>query len=105
VEIIVVDDGSSDGTLDRLRLATVRQPKLNYISLSRNFGHQIALRAGLKRATGDCAICMDADLQHPPELIPHMVERWQAGADIVNCIRQDQQSLSLFKRTTSRWFY
>jgi len=105
VEIIVVDDGSSDGTLDRLRLAAVHRPQLNYISLSRNFGHQTALRAGLNHATGDCAICMDADLQHPPELIPLMVEHWQAGADIVNCIRQDQPSLSLFKRTTSRWFY
>lgn len=105
VEIVVVDDGSNDGTLDRLRLAAIRQPKLSYISLSRNSGHQTALRAGLKRATGDCVICMDADLQHPPELIPHMVERWQAGADIVNCIRQDQRSLPLFKRMTSRWFY
>lgn len=105
VEIVVVDDGSIDGTLDRLRLAVVRHPKLRYISLSRNCGHQVALRAGMKQVTGDCVICMDADLQHPPELIPHIVERWQGGADIVNCIRQDQQSLSLFKRTTSRWFY
>lgn len=105
VEIIIVDDGSGDGTLDRLRLAAVRHPRLSYISLSRNSGHQIALRAGLGQATGDCVICMDADLQHPPELIPEMVERWQQGADIVNCIRQDQQSLPLFKRTTSRWFY
>jgi dolichol-phosphate mannosyltransferase len=105
VEIIVVDDGSDDETLHHLRTAAVRQPNLKYVSLSRNFGHQTALRAGLRHATGDCAICMDADLQHPPELIPHMVGRWQAGADIVNCIRQDQQSLSLFKRTTSRWFY
>lgn len=105
VEIIVVDDGSSDGTLDRLRLAAVRHPKLRYVSLSRNCGHQIALRAGLERATGDCVICMDADLQHPPEMIPQMVARWQDGADIVNCIRQDHKSLSLFKRATSRWFY
>jgi dolichol-phosphate mannosyltransferase len=105
VEIVVVDDGSSDETLERLRLARIRHPKLRYVSLSRNFGHQVALRAGLEQAKGDCVICMDADLQHPPEMIPEMVARWQGGADIVNCIRQDQKSLSLFKRTTSRWFY
>ena len=101
----MVDDGSSDGTLERLRLAAIRHGALRYVSLSRNFGHQTALRAGLAEATGNCVICLDADLQHPPELIGEMVARWQAGADIVNCIRRDQQSLPLFKRLTSRWFY
>jgi len=104
-EIVVVDDGSSDGTLERLRLAAIRHPRLRYVSLSRNFGHQAARRAGLAEATGDCVICLDADLQHPPELIGEMVARWREGADVVSCLRQDQVSLPLFKRVTSRWFY
>lgn len=105
VEIVVVDDGSSDDTRDALRRSLNAHPELRFVSLSRNFGHQIALRAGMEQTTGDCVICMDADLQHPPELIGDMVRQWQAGADIVNCIREDQKSLSLFKRLTSRWFY
>lgn len=102
-EIIVVDDGSSDDTLDRLRLAAIRHPRLRYVSLSRNFGHQAALRAGLAEAIGDCVICLDADLQHPPELIGEMVARWQVGADVVNAIRADQRSLPLLNRGGARW--
>lgn len=105
VEIVIVDDGSRDGSADILRGCLAANPGLRYVSLSRNYGHQAALRAGLREATGDCVICMDADLQHPPALLASMVECWLDGADIVNCIRHDQKTLPLFKRLSSRWFY
>ncbi len=105
VELIIVDDGSCDGTMEALRRASLEHPQLRYVSLSRNSGHQVALRAGLAEARGDCVVCLDADLQHPPEVIPAMIEQWRAGAHVVNCLRQDNGSASLFKRTTSRGFY
>lgn len=104
-EIIIVDDASSDGSVAVLRQCLSRYPQLRYIALSRNYGHQTALRAGMEQATGDCVVCLDADLQHPPELVTQMILQWQAGADIVSCIRQEQKSLPLFKRLTSRCFY
>lgn len=104
-EIIVVDDGSSDGSVAVLRQCLSRYPQLRYVALSRNYGHQSALRAGMEQATGDCVVCLDADLQHPPELVTQMILHWQAGADIVSCIRQEQKALPLFKRLSSRWFY
>jgi dolichol-phosphate mannosyltransferase len=75
------------------------------LSLSRNFGHQVALTAGLDAADGDAVIMMDADLQHPPALIPEMVARWRQGADIVSAIRQSTQGASWWKRATSTLFY
>lgn len=104
-ELLFVDDGSQDGTLDGIRSIRKQNPKVHYISLSRNFGHQNALRAGLDYATGDCVISMDADLQHPPELIPRMIERWLEGYDIVNTIRQDDLKTPFFKRKTANIFY
>lgn len=104
-EIIIIDDGSSDGSVAVLRRCLSAYPQLRYIALSRNYGHQTALRAGMEQATGDCVVCLDADLQHPPELVTRMILQWQAGADIVSCIRQEQKDLPLFKRLTSRWFY
>lgn len=104
-EIIVVDDGSSDGSVAVLRQCLNHYPQLRFVALSRNYGHQAALRAGMEQATGDCVVCLDADLQHPPALVTEMILHWQAGADIVSGIRQDQQALPLFKRLTSRWFY
>lgn len=104
-ECIFIDDGSRDGTADRLAARASRQPEIRIVRLSRNFGHQAALVAGLEHARGQAVITMDGDLQHPPELIPQLVERWRAGFDIVQTIRNDPAETGLAKRTGSRGFY
>jgi dolichol-phosphate mannosyltransferase len=103
-EVIVVDDGSTDDTLSVLRAQAFSQSRIRYLSLTRNFGHQTALRAGLDHASGDCVISLDADLQHPPELIPEMIRNWRAGYEVVNMVRRDT-GVPPFKRLTSRFFY
>lgn len=103
---IIVDDGSTDKTLDVLRCAAASDKKIKYISLSKNFGHQNALKAGLDHATGDCAITMDGDLQHPPQLIPTLLKHWEEGYDVVYTIRKDDESeIRFIKRKTSDFFY
>ena len=104
-EILFVDDGSKDGTLERIKKLNRKNHRIRYLSLSRNFGHQNALKAGLDNASGDCVITMDADLQHPPEMIPQLVEKWREGYDVVYTIRKDDPNLSLVKRKTSGMFY
>lgn len=104
-EILFVDDGSVDNTLEIIQRLSEQNDKVKYLSFSRNFGHQMALKAGLDHATGDCVICMDADLQHPPELIDQMIKKWKEGYDIVYTVREDRKTLSLFKRGTARLFY
>jgi dolichol-phosphate mannosyltransferase len=104
-EIIFINDGSRDNTLNNLKELHRTNKKVQYLSFSRNFGHQLALKAGLDHATGDCVISMDADLQHPVELIPAMIDKWREGFDIVYTIRADDPSLSLFKRVTATVFY
>ena len=104
-EILFVDDGSVDDTLEVLQQATFREKKIGYLSFSRNFGHQNALRAGLDIAVGDCVITMDGDLQHPPELIPSLLEKWEQGFDVVYTRRMDNIKQGVFKRYTSNWFY
>ncbi|MBK6344457.1 MAG: glycosyltransferase family 2 protein [Bacteroidales bacterium] len=104
-ELIFVDDGSTDDTLETIRSVAEKDPRVRYISLSRNFGHQYALKAGLDHAGGDCVISMDADMQHPPELIPAMIEKWREGYEVVNTIRGDQKSLSASKKLSSGLFY
>jgi glycosyltransferase involved in cell wall biosynthesis len=104
-ELIYVDDGSKDQTLDQLKELHERDPRIKYISFSRNFGHQNALRAGLDHAQGDCVISLDADMQHPPELIPEMISKWQEGYEIVYTVRLDSKETSLFKRWTASLFY
>src|SRR3989338_10455393 len=82
-EIIFVDDGSTDKTVDIIKRETAKSSAIKLISFQRNFGHQMALTAGYKYATGDCVVTLDADLQDPPEIISQMVAKWQRGAKIV----------------------
>jgi dolichol-phosphate mannosyltransferase len=103
--LVFVDDGSTDGTLAVLRHMSSINEHIQYISLSRNFGHQNALKAGLDMADGDCVIMMDGDMQHPPELIPIMLEQWEQGNDVVYTIRKDHQDMPMMKRKTSNMFY
>jgi dolichol-phosphate mannosyltransferase len=105
VEIIYVDDGSSDGTEAALRALATQDARVRPLALSRNFGHQAALTAGMDHAAGDVVITMDGDGQHPPEMIPQMVELVKQGYDIVQAQRiEENQSLS-FKKITSEAFY
>jgi polyisoprenyl-phosphate glycosyltransferase len=104
-EIIFVDDGSTDGTLASLRALNAREPRATGISFSRNFGKEIALAAGLQYARGDAAIMMDADLQHPPEMLEEFVATWRKGYDIVYGNRIDRGTDGVFRRLYSRLFY
>jgi dolichol-phosphate mannosyltransferase len=104
-EVIFVDDGSNDDSLAKIRLLTEKFPFVFFIELSRNFGHQNALKAGLDFSQGDCAITMDSDLQHPPSLIPELLAKWDLGYDIVYTRRSEDKKLSWFKRKTSFLFY
>ncbi|WP_232074170.1 glycosyltransferase family 2 protein [Spirosoma aureum] len=104
-EILIVDDGSSDQTRFVLRQLSKEYPVVRFLSFSRNFGHQMALRAGYENARGQAVICLDADLQHPPELIPTLISKWREGFEVVYTVRQPDPKLSWFKRTTSKKFY
>ena len=103
-EFIFVDDGSQDRSLEIVKKLAVDDPRVKYISFSRNFGHQPALKAGLDHAQFAGVVSLDADLQHPVELIPEMIEKWKNGAEVVYTKRKDV-SLPWFKRTTSKLFY
>ena len=104
-EIILVDDGSSDRTPELIKQLAETDHRLKAVILSRNFGHQIALTAGIDHASGDALIMMDCDLQHPVELLPDMIQIWQQDYDIVSMVRQETQKSSLFKNLTSNGFY
>jgi dolichol-phosphate mannosyltransferase len=104
-EIIYVNDGSHDNSLMKIKELTVRDNRVKFIHFSRNFGHQNALRAGLDFAQGAAVISMDADLQHPPELIPTLIAFWRAGNKVVYTKRKDKNDLSFFKKLTSKMFY
>lgn len=102
-EIIFVDDGSIDESGSIIEELHLRDPRIGVIRFVRNFGHQSALIAGLQYAKGDAVISMDADLQHPPELLPELIERWRSGFDVVQTIRRSQPGLT--KSLSSRAFY
>ena len=104
-EVLFVDDGSTDSTLDVLKQLHQEDNRFRYLSFSRNFGHQNAIKCGIDHATGECIITMDADLQHPPSLIPDMISKWKEGYDIVYTQRVEEKEISFFKRFSSALFY
>ena len=104
-EIIFVNDGSRDNTQSRLEEMALDFPEIKYIEFSRNCGRQPAVKAGMDYADGNAIISMDGDLQHPPELIPQMVQKWEQGYNIVYTIRSYPKEISYFKRKTSDLFY
>ncbi|MFL5574518.1 MAG: glycosyltransferase family 2 protein [Gemmatimonadaceae bacterium] len=104
-EVIYVDDGSRDGTRRLLREIQRHDDRVRVVGLSRNFGHQLAVTAGVDHAAGDAVVLIDADLQDPPEVIAQMVERWRAGYEVVYGVRTDRAGESAFKRATAKAFY
>ena len=104
-ELVIADDGSRDGTARILEELAAADERVKVISLSRNFGHQAALTAGLDHATGDVVVMLDSDLQDPPEVIPEMVQRWREGSDVVYAVRQSRAGETRFKLLTAKWFY
>jgi glycosyltransferase involved in cell wall biosynthesis len=105
LEVVCVDDGSRDATLERLRARAAGDARIRVLSLSRNFGKEAALTAGLEAATGDMVVPLDADLQDPPELIGEFVTLWEQGYDVVYGVRSDRTSDTVLKRTTAGLFY
>jgi glycosyltransferase involved in cell wall biosynthesis len=104
-ETIFVDDGSSDCSPIVLQALARHDPRYRYIGLSRNFGHQVAITAGMDAATGEAIIVMDADLQDPPEIVGEMIAKWKEGYDVVYALRLSRAGESRFKRVTARLFY
>lgn len=104
-EIIFINDGSQDCTLERLIQLANSDNRIKVLNLSRNFGKELALTAGIDHAVGDIMVPMDVDLQDPPELIPKFIERWREGYDVVYGIRTQRKQDSFSKRTSAMWFY
>ncbi len=102
---IFIDDGSTDNSFTVLKEQATLFNHVYFISLSRNFGHQHALKAGLDVANGDAVIMMDADMQHPPALLPALIKEWENGIDVVYTIRKDHTEMPMMKRKTSNMFY
>lgn len=104
-EILFVNDGSKDKTVDLIKEYRKKDKRINYVDFARNFGKEVAMIAGLDYATGDCAIFLDADLQDPPELIPDMIEYWEKGYDDVYAQRRTRKGETWLKKFTSRMYY
>ncbi|QJT81349.1 glycosyltransferase family 2 protein [Kosakonia sp. MUSA4] len=105
IEIVFINDGSKDATESIINALAFADPQVTSLSFTRNFGKESALFAGLDYATGDAVIPIDVDLQDPIDVIPHLIERWQAGADMVLAKRSDRSSDGRMKRKTAEWFY
>ena len=104
-EIVFVNDGSSDGTAQRLEALCQKDGRVKVIEFSRNFGHQSAMTAGLRAAKGQACVIMDADLQDPPSLVLRMVEQWRSGYDVVYAVRRSRDGETVFKKATAALFY
>jgi dolichol-phosphate mannosyltransferase len=104
-ELVTVNDGSRDRSLELLQDLSARDPRIKVINFARNFGHQIAVTAGLDYTSGDAVVIIDADLQDPPELILEMIERWKAGYEVVYAVREERHGESWFKLLTAKIFY
>jgi dolichol-phosphate mannosyltransferase len=104
-EIIFVDDGSTDATFRKASLLASKSQAVKALRLSRNFGHQIAITAGMDAASGEAVVVMDGDLQHPPELIPEMARKWAEGFHVVNTARMETEGIPLKKKLFSKIFY
>ncbi|HEY8000648.1 MAG: glycosyltransferase family 2 protein [Vicinamibacteria bacterium] len=104
-ELVLVDDGSTDRTAQLLAGIAAADHRVRVITLSRNFGHQAAITAGLDHARGDATVMIDADLQDPPELIGEMLEHWREGSDVVYAVRRERAGETRVKLATARWFY
>lgn len=102
---LFIDDGSTDNTLSIIKTIAEYTSNVKFISFSRNFGHQSALKAGIDLSDSDCIISMDGDMQHPPEVIPRLLQKWEHGYDVVFTIRNDDHSVPFFKRKFSSAFY
>jgi glycosyltransferase involved in cell wall biosynthesis len=104
-ELVTVNDGSRDRSLEMLEALSRKDPRIRVVNFARNFGHQIAVTAGLDHAAGDAVVIIDADLQDPPEMILEMIERWKAGYEVVYAVREERVGESWFKLMTAKIFY
>ena len=104
-QLVFIDDGSTDGTLEELNALAADDHRVRVYSLSRNFGHQIALSAGLDVSGDSLVLLMDADLQHPPDIIPRLIAEWRNGADVVSTVRGRTEDAGWLKRATAAVFY
>ena len=104
-EVILVDDGSRDGSLKKMKELSAEDARFRVLELSRNFGHQVAITAGLDYARGEAVVVMDGDLQHPPETIEELAQRWREGYEVVYAVRADRAGEPRLKRVTARFFY
>lgn len=104
-ELVLVDDGSSDGSTEQIRQLAQSDSHVRPVIFARNFGHQVAVTAGLDYARGQAVIIMDADLQDPPEVIPRLIERWREGYEVVYAVRAEREGETWFKKATAAFFY
>jgi glycosyltransferase involved in cell wall biosynthesis len=104
-ELVLIDDGSTDGSTDLIHSLAADDERVRPVIFARNFGHQIAVTAGLDYSRGEAVVIMDADLQDPPEVIPELITKWREGYEIVHAVREEREGETLFKKVTAALFY